>query len=421
MKKYGICTIVKDEEHILNEWIIHNFLLGFQHIYIYDDLSIIPVEETIKDLDKSIKDIITIFRIDINFHNSKDFPLSLYYDKEIHTNSPLRKQMYYINYFVKYYRNSLEWCLFIDCDEFFYLKDEYTFENILNTYKDYDLIYFPWLIYGSSYHIENPKNRLVIDSFRYHSDKYLFLGKSIAKMEYITNIICIHDLHCPKNQYRFNHNNKIFDIPIHLNHYQINSIKTYIKRKLRPEIGWDNERMRTAKDIYSFMLSYNDLYDNTMSKYADNIINLLPNNYIKCLDKDNLKLFFWKNTNYTIPYQLYLDNKPINIIDINNYEDIMRINESNNIEFKINDSIIPEDFYPDIYKKINIDLQNMSNQEALNHYVIFGYYENRKYKLYDDFKPSVYKNLYEDLMNFTDEEAICHYINHGEKEGRKYL
>jgi hypothetical protein len=82
MKKYGICTIVKDEEHILNEWIIHNILLGFQHIYIYDVLSIIPVEEIIKDLDESIKNKITIFPIDIDFHNSKDFISSIYYDEK---------------------------------------------------------------------------------------------------------------------------------------------------------------------------------------------------------------------------------------------------------------------------------------------------------------------------------------------------
>lgn len=61
-----------------------------------------------------------------------------------------------------------------------------------------------------------------------------------------------------------------------------------------------------------------------------------------------------------------------------------------NIEYRINESIIPIDFNIDIYKKLNKDLQNMTNQEAFIHYINNGYYENRKYK------------LYENLLNFTD-------------------
>jgi hypothetical protein len=35
-----IHTIAKDEEHIINEWILHNIFIGFEHIFIYDDISI---------------------------------------------------------------------------------------------------------------------------------------------------------------------------------------------------------------------------------------------------------------------------------------------------------------------------------------------------------------------------------------------
>ena len=107
-------------------------------------------------------------------------------------------------------------------------------------------------------------------------------------------------------------------------------------------------------------------------------------------DIDNIKLFYWKDTNYTIPYQIYIDNNFIKINDINNYEDLQKICDSNNIEYRINESIIPIDFNIDIYKKLNKDLQNMTNQEAFIHYINNGYYENRKYK------------LYENLLNFTD-------------------
>jgi hypothetical protein len=104
--------------------------------------------------------------------------------------------MYYLNYFVKYNRSSLEWCFFGDCDEFFYLKDEYLLDDIINTYKDYDLIYFPWLIYGSFYHIENPQNQLVIDSFPLYEDFkfrqykwYYYINKKRTEDNMVNKII----------------------------------------------------------------------------------------------------------------------------------------------------------------------------------------------------------------------------------------
>ena len=37
MHKLVIQTMLKDEEHILNEWIVYHILLGIEHIFIYDD------------------------------------------------------------------------------------------------------------------------------------------------------------------------------------------------------------------------------------------------------------------------------------------------------------------------------------------------------------------------------------------------
>lgn len=51
-------------------------------------------------------------------------------------------------------------------------------------------------------------------------------------------------------------------------------------------------------------------------------------------------------------------------------------NKLNNFQYKN----LPVDFDPKIYKKINIDLYNMSDVDAKNHYENYGFYENRQYK-----------------------------------------
>jgi hypothetical protein len=82
------------------------------------------------------------------------------------------------------------------------------------------------------------------------------------------------------------------------------------------------------------------------------------------------------------------------------------------------------DFDVTLYKKMNLDLQYMTDEEAIEHYKNYGFYEGRKYKnryIPDDFDVTTYKKLYSDLQHMSDEEAIHHYKNYGFYEGRKYI
>jgi hypothetical protein len=83
---------------------------------------------------------------------------------------------------------------------------------------------------------------------------------------------------------------------------------------------------------------------------------------------------------------------------------------------------IPNDFDVEVYKKINEDLTHFSNEEAKQHYINYGFYEHRRFKieLPSDFDVEVYKKINEDLAHFTDEEAMIHYINYGFYERRSY-
>jgi hypothetical protein len=91
----------------------------------------------------------------------------------------------------------------------------------------------------------------------------------------------------------------------------------------------------------------------------------------------------------------------------------------------IDSNALPQYFNVSTYKKINEDLINMTEDEAINHYLKYGIYENRKYidrnNLPSNFNVSTYKKINEDLVIMTDDEAINHYINYGVYENRKII
>jgi hypothetical protein len=113
-----------------------------------------------------------------------------------------------------------------------------------------------------------------------------------------------------------------------------------------------------------------------------------------------------------------------------------------NNSIKDKNDLPPDDFDPVIYKKLNKDLKNLTDEEATNHYLTKGINEKRQYtkngkienskikisknenisinKLPDDFNVVIYKNLNKDLVHLSNDDAILHYINYGINENRKY-
>ena len=466
-----IHSLIKDESHILNEWILHNTInIGFDHIYIYDDQSEISIKETISSLPSKILSKVTIFTLEknINFYDVNEFQNSIFYDKNIYSKFNGNKQFYFLNHFLENYRNISEWCLFCDADEFIYLKDK-NLDEILNEHNQHDIIYIPWLIYGSSFHIDQPEG-LVIDNFRYHENKYHELGKSICRLSSLIIIDHAHYISMYQPRYSFDHNQIVYSSEIHINHYQINSIKLYIKRKLRNEIGNTNGTLRAPNDIFLFMLAYNSVYNNSMEKYIKNINNILKLPLTSIVN--NLNYIYSINC-------LNIDNRLY--FKISSYEELNKILISNNIKFLKFDEKIPEDFNLINYKKLNKDLSNMNDIDLLNHYILFGSREKRKYikkvsstisedsddlscsedessisiddieededsdddnksknssdsksseSCFDnengdsllpyDFDVLVYKKLNDDLKNLSNINAIYHYLNNGIIEKRKY-
>ena len=83
-------------------------------------------------------------------------------------------------------------------------------------------------------------------------------------------------------------------------------------------------------------------------------------------------------------------------------------------------SKLPEDFNPNLYKKIYKDLEKLTKKQLIEHYLNNGINERRIYKLPEDFNPKMYKNKNKDLSKFNDNELIDHYLTYGIHEKRIY-
>jgi hypothetical protein len=215
-KKYNIVihTMAKNEHHILNEWITHHILLGVEHIFIYDDFSKYPISEKIKELPSFISEKVTVFRLDCEFNEMNKH--SKYYHHQFSNIYKKDKQLYYIHYFLERYTHVSTWCFFCDVDEFIYLKGDANIHDFLNQYNHYNSLVIPWLVYGSSFHINQPDG-LVMEHFRYHDRSYFHLGKCIVKMTHFDKIVSHHILYKNKNNiFVFDKKKQLFDLPIHI-------------------------------------------------------------------------------------------------------------------------------------------------------------------------------------------------------------
>ena len=98
-------------------------------------------------------------------------------------------------------------------------------------------------------------------------------------------------------------------------------------------------------------------------------------------------------------------------------EHYLKYGYNENRKYKIE---IPDEFNEKLYYKLNPDVQ--CKYDAKEHYLKYGYLENRKYKVEipEDFDENEYLNLYPDVKKEFPDKAAFHYMNHGYFENRKY-
>lgn len=214
----AICCIVKDEQY-LPEWIAYHTTIGVTRFYVYDNQSVIPVNETLNPYIESGLVVVEPIKGEI-------------------------QQMIAYERCLKKYGSQCKWLAFIDADEFIVPK---TFTgdlpDFLTAYEQYGGIGINWLVFGSNGHIEKPVSQIESYTRRLpKSDEANDHIKSIVQPRYVKHIPSgPHHFHYKWGKYSVNENFKRFKGPfsphstnkIQLNHYWLRSEADFREKLIR--------------------------------------------------------------------------------------------------------------------------------------------------------------------------------------------
>ena len=139
--KIGVCIRAKDEQKIICDWVNHYLKLGFDKIFIYDNMSEPSIEYSLKE--KFLLNEKVIIKIDTFPHSNQPVIYQECIDQNKH----------------------LDWLLLCDTDEFLWLK-EGTIKEFLSKYsEDTCTVLINWLVYGTSNLQTYDRNKTVFEQF----------------------------------------------------------------------------------------------------------------------------------------------------------------------------------------------------------------------------------------------------------------
>ena len=254
-----LCTIVKNENLYLQEFIDHYKELGVSHIILYDNNDIDGEEINIKDKKVSI----------VNVRGKHVYQLPVY------------------NQCYEEYKSKYDWILFFDCDEFLYL--DYRFRTIDKYLSDpmfdrFDCIKINWKVFGDNNIEQIVNNNYSVKRFKtpVSPDNFIVTGMSFPQNYHIKSIVrCKENLnidwknpHCPFGINYLCDNkgkptgNTPFEIPDYtyavIAHYHTKTINEYIKKIDR---GYaDIQRIYNKEDLRNILYLFFDYNKKTNYK-----------------------------------------------------------------------------------------------------------------------------------------------------------
>lgn len=153
--KIGVCIRAKDEQKIICDWVKHYLDLGFDKIFIYDNMSEPSIEFSLREN---------------NLLNDKVF---IKIDTFPHSNQPVIYQECIDE------NKELDWLLLCDADEFLWLK-EGTIKKFLSKFsEDTCTVLINWLVYGTSDLQTYNKNKTVFEQFIFREEYNHFWNKFV--------------------------------------------------------------------------------------------------------------------------------------------------------------------------------------------------------------------------------------------------
>ena len=143
MQYCALCCIAKDEDRFLKEWLTYHALIGFEHFFIYDNLSAVPIAELLDSWASPLQ--VTVLR------NPRELHQDVVY-----------------THCLQHYGDGFKWIAFLDVDEFIRLSpasgELADIRIFLSEFEPYAGVGLNWRMFSSSGHDDTPQG-LVIGNY----------------------------------------------------------------------------------------------------------------------------------------------------------------------------------------------------------------------------------------------------------------
>jgi hypothetical protein len=229
--------MTKDENRYLREWVAFHRTQGYTKFYVYDNMSHIPVAETLsKEISAGLV-VVTMWPDDKvgRHHRAMDDFLKR---KDVDT----------------------VWASLTDTDEFAFGMDK-TLADVLQECEMYDAVKLGWLCFGSSGHDRRPEG-LVIESYTKRGEpEDIPGGKSVVKFG---KILGMANCHNPRGFKSPTLITLLDRKPAAINHYITRSREDWLEKSGR---GGGNGAKRGERLFYNFDNKTNRTEDRRIHRY----------------------------------------------------------------------------------------------------------------------------------------------------------
>lgn len=252
MHEFVLSTNARDEDNIL-EFIVYHLKIGFAYIFVIDHKSVIPIQDRVDELNEQYRDKVKVIRHETDEGNKCNW---------INT---------YVLPFVK--ANCSSYFIHLDADEYIHLGKGYTsIQDVVNSLgTPPDVLVLHWRLFGCSDLDANPnpkghlmpvftkcdprldilfkclinreifsRNTFAFSHPHWHTDKSIthtsLQGKRCVFTCKTKILNCLKDDRDPR------------EIEMYINHYSIQSIDSYMKRKINRTRD-DNMKDREKVDL----------------------------------------------------------------------------------------------------------------------------------------------------------------------------
>ena len=151
---FSICGIFKNEANFLKEWIDYYYILGVDHIYLYNN-----------DSDDNYLEVLEPYIID-GYVTLIDWPYK-------------HSQMLAYEDCYNKFRGETNWLSFVDLDEFIVPLKEENIKDFLRKYEGYPSIIIFWKMFGTNGLLSLDTSKLVTEQFTCAWENLDSIGKVI--------------------------------------------------------------------------------------------------------------------------------------------------------------------------------------------------------------------------------------------------